>query len=263
MEIKPQLFTGRVMHKRIFPRVNEFSYTNYYLALPLRELDDLKNNGILAVDQFGPLSFYKKDHGGRDGTDLETFARGILEAYQFNDLIKTVTLIAAPRVFGYVFNPVSFWLCLDGQDKIRAVIFEVNNTYSETHFYFCAHSDQSEIKSGDRLIAKKHFHVSPFLKREGHYQFCVSVPDNKLGIWIDYFDADGNKQLITSLVGKFQPLTRVSLRRVLFTYPFVTLKTISLIHWQAFKLMLRGVPFIQKPVQKVQNLSSTSNLTKM
>lgn len=259
MEVTPQIFTAKVMHKRLLPKVNGFTYGMYNVVMPLAKLHEAP----IAINRRAVMSFHEKDHGARDGKNLQGWIDGILAQHQLQDKIEHVVLVSLPRIFGYVFNPVSFWFCLGEQKKLRAVLCEVNNTFGETHSYLCAHSDHREIDAQDWLLAEKLFHVSPFMQREGEYQFRFALKENKLGIWIDYFNEDGEKQLLTSLVGDLQPMTKPALRRVFWRYPMVTFKAISLIHWQAIKLLAKGIRYVPKPTQKEGKLSATNNLTKV
>src|SRR5690606_38101332 len=106
------------------------------------------------------------------------------------------------------------------------VISEVHNTFGEQHSYICMNQDHTPITADSWLDADKLFHVSPFLPRDGSYKFRFDVQDKQLGIWIDYYDKDGKKQLITSLMGRLQPMTDSSLRQVFWRHPLVTLKAI-------------------------------------
>lgn len=263
MEMIPQIFTAKVMHKRHFPKVNQFTYGVYYLALPLHRLSDPQITDHLKINRPGLLSFCEKDHGAKDGSALEDWVRNTLSEYGLNETVKHITLISMPRVLGYVFNPVSFWMCFDQEKQLRAVLCEVNNTFGEKHSYLCVHDDHRIIGNDDWLTADKLFHVSPFMKREGLYHFRFAPKGEKLGIWIDYYDEHGNKQLSTALTGALQPLTKSTLRHAFWKHPLVTIKTIILIHWQAVKLCLKGIKYITKPTQKDKKLSSTHNLTKM
>jgi len=218
-----QMFFGRVMHGRLFPKKNYFSYGIYYLNLPLGRI----KTWPVAYNRFAPLSFYDRDHGACDGSSLEDWARGILKDYGLNDVTEAITLVCMPRVLGYVFNPVSFWLCRDKEGHLRAVICEVHNTFGERHSYICAHDDQRVIAPQDILEAEKIFHVSPLLKRDGHYTFRFDVQQDTFGVWIDFYDADGAKQLVTSLVGQFKDMNKMALRRAFWRYPLVTVKAVS------------------------------------
>lgn len=252
MELTPRIYTATVMHKRLFPKINQFTYGVYYLVLPLPAEP-------LPVKI---LSFCEKDHGARDGSNIHAWARGILTEYGLDNKISHITLITMPRVLGYVFNPVSFFLCFDNAGKLRAVICEVHNTFGEQHSYVCARADHEPISPDEWLEAEKLFHVSPFLPREGSYRFRFALAGEQLGIWIDYFDKASNRQLLTSLTGKLAPLNAASLRRAFWSHPLVTLKVIALIHWQAVRLASKGIRYIVKPPQREETVSATFDLTK-
>lgn len=240
------------MHKRLFPKVNQFTYGVYYVTLPLPATS-------LPSRLF---SFHNKDHGARDGGDVGAWARTMLNPYGLDALVDNIMLITMPRVLGYVFNPVSFFMCMDKDSQLRAVICEVHNTFGEQHSYLCARPDHAPLSPDEWLEADKLFHVSPFLPRNGHYKFRFALAKKQLGIWIDYYDVESNKQLLTALTGKFTPLNAASLRRVFWSHPLVTLKVIALIHWQAFKLTSKFIRYIVKPLQLLDRISTTRNLTK-
>ncbi|MCI5048797.1 MAG: DUF1365 domain-containing protein [Rickettsiales bacterium] len=260
MEIAPQILHAKVMHKRLFPKENAFQYGVYYLALPLDGLSDESMNARLPINRFAPVSFHTKDHGERNDEPLSDWLTSILTSYHLNDRIKHVMLICMPRILGYVFNPVSFWLCLDEHKQLCAVICEVHNTFGEAHSYVCAHADRRPITSNDWMQAEKLFHVSPFLEREGSYQFRFALEGEKLGIWIDFYDEAGEKKLLTSLVGTLTPLSKPALRHAFWSHPLVTLKTICLIHWQALRLVVKGIRYMNKPKQKEVRISTTTTL---
>jgi len=257
--VVPSLLSAKVMHKRLFPKVNQFCYSVYYVMIPLSKLDNID----IAVNKHRFLSFWVKDHGDKKGGDLRKWADAILTDYQLDASVKEVVLVTMPRVCWYVFNPVSFWLCLDDNDSLRAVICQVNNTFGESHSYVCAHSGGDVIHNDDWLEAKKLFHVSPFLEREGHYQFRFSYKQGHFGAWIDYYDATNNKTLLTSMVGEHEPLTKVKLYKQSMVCPLVTFKVVFLIHLQAIKLLLKGIKYVAKPKALWEKISTTSKLTKL
>jgi len=252
MEVTPQIYTAKVMHKRLFPAVNAFTYSVYYVALPLP-----------ATPLPSPiLGFQEKDHGNRDGSDVTAWIKDVLKKNELGTLVEDIVLITMPRVLGYVFNPVSFFMCLDKDGQFRAVLCEVHNTFGEQHCYLCARADRAPLAPDDWLEAEKVFHVSPFLPRNGHYKFRFALVEQKLGIWIDYFDAENNKQLLTALTGQLTPLNSKSLAHAFWTHPLLTLKVVALIHWQALKLVQKGIRYIVKPLQLFDKISNTRGLTK-
>lgn len=259
MALNPQILFGNVMHARLFPKKNAFKYGIYYIAIPLGDIGNLP----IARNKFAPLSFYDADHGARDGSDLQSWIRDILKQKNLNDDIADINLICMPRVFGYVFNPVSFWICRDAQKNIRAILCEVNNTFGERHSYLCAHDDHNPIVKGDIIKGEKLFHVSPFLHREGHYEFQFDINDNHFDAAIDFYDDDNDKQLLTALKGDFKPMNKSHLRKAFWQYPLVTFKAIYLIHWQALRLVAKGIKYIPKPKQFDNKLSDATTLTKL
>jgi DUF1365 family protein len=254
----PQILFGRVMHARFLPNKNAFNYGIYYISIPLSQIQ----NSPISYNKFGLLSFFDKDHGACDGSNPDAWARQILTDYNIQN-VSDITLMCMPRVMGYVFNPVSFWICRDNDKNIRAIICEVRNTFGERHTYLCAHPDHHPIKDQDVLKGDKLFHVSPFLEREGHYEFQFHITADDLKIDINFFNADGERQLLTYLKGDLKTMTSLSLRKAFWKYPLVTFKAIILIHWQALKIISKGINYISKPDQKTESLSTTTNLTKM
>jgi DUF1365 family protein len=258
MALDMSLLFGEVMHARLFPKRNHFLYRIFYMAMPLSRLKSLP----IAHNRFGLFSFYDKDHGQRDGSSLVAWASDILNQYGVNQADGEIVLVCMPRVLGYVFNPVSFWLCLDKQGRLRAVLNEVNNTFGERHTYLCVHADQRPIEATDSLVAKKVFHVSPMLKREGHYTFRFDYSEQAFTAAIDYFDGNNNKQLVTRLTGNTKPMSKRNLRRAFLLYPLVTMKAMALIHWQALKLLSGGISFNKKPEQLTRRVTGTTSIRK-
>ena len=250
MGVSPQIFFGKVMHGRLFPKRNFFTYGIYYLSIPLSDMRDI----TIAHNRFSALSFYDRDHGLCDGSNLNDWGQKILKDHGIEEDLD-ITLVCMPRVFGYVFNPVSFWLCRNTDNQLKAVLCEVHNTFGERHTYICAHEDLSEILEGEIISGQKLFHVSPFLKREGCYDFRFSFVDDKFGAWIDFYDGEGKKQLVTSLVGNLEKMDKKNLNKAFWFYPLVTFKAIILIHWQAFNLVSKGIKYISRPKQLAERIS--------
>jgi len=243
-----KLAKAKVWHKRLKPKINEFSYKVFYLCFSLREIPRLKNvTGRL-------VGFHNKDHGARDGSSLETWVRGIIEPYGVE--ADDIVLLAYPRVLGYVFNPVSFWYCLkDG--KLMAVLAEVNNTFGEGHNYLVVHDDRRPILPDDKLTATKDFHVSPFMHVAGSYTFSFGIDETHCFGTILHHDESGGL-LETSVRCRLEELTKKSLGRAFRSSPLMTIMVISLIHWQALKLKFRKrIKYNNKPVQKNFKLTVT------
>lgn len=252
---------ANVMHKRLFPKENSFSYRVYYFASDLDKLDGLADKRWFGLNKWGLASFHDRDHGPCDGSSLKAWAQGLIEEYAGDMSIHRIVLVAMPRILGYGFNPVSFWLCLDESDQLRAVISEVHNTFGERHVYFCRNADGSVITRQQPIEADKLFHVSPFLPRNGSYKFKFDYNSGRFGVWIDYHDKDGNRQLLTSLSGHFSEYSRKRLMWAFVSCPLVTVKTVGMIHWQALKLVLKGIQYFPKPAQLADRIVPSKRIT--
>jgi uncharacterized protein len=242
----PHILSTRVHHKRVAPRVHALNYRVWYLAFPAQAPERLKN-WMMGVNIFRPFSYFHRDHGARDGTDAHAWARDILQRFQLADHATCLTLITMPRVLGYVFNPVSFWLASNAQKELVAVIAEVNNTFGETHSYVLAHEQGAIMQANEWFTANKQFHVSPFLKVEGTYRFRFALGDNGVGIWIDHHAPDGSLLLNTSMLCRAGPYSAAALCRAFFIHPLLTLKVIGLIHYHALRLTLKRIRYLRKP----------------
>lgn len=250
--VNNRLLISKVAHARQQPKRNAFCYGVYYLCFALDELPLLKN-ALLSLEKWNLFSFYARDHA--DGKPMEEWIRGVLREWDIPQADGRIVLLTLPRLFGYVFNPVSFWFCLDKEGKLRAVVSEVHNTFNDRHCYISFHDDRRPINPDDWLRAEKVFHVSPFMDITGYYQFRFVYGEEKIGIWIDYYTADG-LMLTTSVAGKRSALTAGSLLRCFFRYPMITLKVISLIHYQALRLwLLKGIRYRPHPNPPVSEVS--------
>jgi uncharacterized protein len=245
-----RLYFGSVMHARLRPRRNRFVYRVFFLRVRVDRIDRL-SRALFSVDRWNLFSFHRRDHGPRDGSDLESWMRGLLAGEGLVAADGEIWLQAFPRMLGYVFNPVSFWLCHDSAGRLRAVLCEVNNTFGEHHNYLVAHSDARPIEPEDWLPARKVFHVSPFCRVEGSYRFRFDAAGEVCDMRIDHHDADG-RLLATGLRGHATALTTPKLLRTLVLYPWMTFGVILRIHYQALRLWLKGVPFHTKPLPPIQ-----------
>ena len=253
----PHLLRTRVMHKRTRPREHGFNYNVYYLSLPMQDTPPAMR-GIFSVDRFNLLSFLQRDHGLRDGSDSADWAKQTLARFGQGADVAHLVLITMPRVLGYVFNPVSFWLGFNAQGALRSAIAEVNNTFGETHSYVLAKGDGSEIGPEDWITTSKDFHVSPFFAVEGSYRFRIVPQADKIGIFIDHYGADGELLLLTAMHGPLVPMTRTQLWRAFLSIPLVTVKVIALIHFEAFRLIFKKIRYRAKPIQKEPKVTSWS-----
>jgi uncharacterized protein len=237
------LLTGRVMHERLRPRHHRFSYPVFYVRCDLDRLA-LLDSRWFGIDRWAPLSLFARDHGPRDGSDLASWMRAQL-ADAGIEADGKIWLQAFPRVFGYAFNPVSFWFCHDRAGQLRALLAEVRNTFGERHAYLLAAPDRGPIDAATELTCRKVLHVSPFCRVEGGYRFRVREAAGNASVAIDYHDAHG-LLIRTALSGRLAPLTRTTAFTALLRQPLLTIGVVVRIHWQAVRLAFKRAPFYGK-----------------
>ena len=235
-----------VVHRRLRPRANAFRYKVAYLCLVLDSLDAAAGRW-LKLDRPGLVSFRRADHGARDGSDLRAWLGAILTDHGLAEICDgDAELMTMPRLFGYVFNPVSFWFCRDRAGALRAVLCEVNNTFGETQFYLIHHADHRPLEAHEWLDGRKVFHVSPFLPLEGAYRFRFRLDREIAHVDVNYHDAEG-LMLATSVSGRREPLADRTVVRRFLGNPTMTLGVVARIHWQALKLWRKRARFYRKP----------------
>lgn len=250
---QPKINFGLVKHRRLRPAQNAFGYGVFTLSIPMRSRR--QNHSLLSKhgvqdNQFGICSFYDKDHG-IGGPDSLGWIESILQENRLDHIDGEIWLQTFPRILGYVFNPVSFWICTSSANKVQAVLAEVNNTFGERHCYLLYKDSGEPILSGETLISKKVFHVSPFCEVRGEYQFrFLFSQDSRSGqdsVARIELHEDSLPLINTSISGTNRSLNKSNLYLALLRYPLMSLGVIFRIHWQALKLWAKGVPFHSKP----------------
>lgn len=240
---------GHTFHGRKGAVENVFRYGVDYVLL---DPETGEGPSLFARNGRGLASLHDIDHGGapKQGAGV-AWVREILDERGIV-CVDRIELLAQPRLFGHVFNPVSFWLCWGGDD-LRVVIPEVSNTYGDRHSYLCHHDDLRPIQPTDTLTARKLLHVSPFQPIGGDYKFRFDFTGDKVGVWIDF--SHGNHGLYATLTGRRAPLTNRSLLGACLRRPFGSRRVLGLIHWQALKLWFKGARFRARPLPPTQEVS--------
>ena len=249
------IYAGTVIHKRFKPKVHSFNYSVFSLLIDLSELDLMNNNlRIFSYNKFNIVSFYSKDHGPRDGSSLKNW---VIENLQKNNIETEgiqIKLLCYPRIFGYVFNPLSVFYIYNKNSELISILYEVKNTFGEQHTYIF------KTKKNENLIqhiCKKKFHVSPFIKMDCIYFFRLLKPGNRVSVIIDLQDQEG-KILFASQDGEKSELNNKNLIRSYIKHPLMSFKIIVAIHFEAFKLWSKGIKFIKKKIKIKNNITIES-----
>ena len=245
------IYNGEVIHKRFKPKVHYFRYKVFSLFIDLKELKKLNNLiPYFSYNKFNLISFYDKDHGERDGSSLKLWVKKKLNEVGIANEIKSVNLLCYPRIFGYVFNPLSIFFVFDKYSSLIAIMYEVKNTFGEQHTYIFKTKDNNLIKNH----CDKKFHVSPFMDLNSTYNFKILKPGNKLSVIIDQRDSEG-KLLFASQDGEKIELNTKNLLISYLKHPLMTFKVISAIHFEALRLWVKRIKFIKKVIKIKNNVS--------
>jgi len=229
------IYNGLVTHHRFKPVKHSLKYNTFSLFLDLDELEKLHSDvKIFSFNKFNLFSFYNKDHGPRDGNSLKEWVLKNLKRFNINRNISKIKLLCYPRIFGYVFNPLSIFYCYDSE-RLRAIFYEVKNTFNEQHTYIFKVIDHEKIEQK----CKKKFYVSPFMNMNTYYNFKLLNPNEKLSVFIKQTD-DKGAILTATQVGDKKEFSFKQLLINFFKYPLMTIKIITSIHFEAFLLWRKG-----------------------
>jgi len=246
------IYSGLITHKRFKPKKHFFSYNTFSLLIDLNEIEDLdKKINFFSYNKFNILSFYNVDHGPRDGSSLSKWVKKNLIKAKINIKKGSIKLLCFPRFFGYVFNPLSIFYCYDEKSNLKAVLYEVKNIFNEQHTYVFRSKSKSNL-----ILHKcsKKFYVSPFINMKTFYNFRLSQPKNRIDILIKQTDVAG-PLLIARQVGKRVSLNSQNLFYQFLKHPLMSFKVIGAIHFEAFRLWLKGVKLVKKKINFKNNLS--------
>jgi DUF1365 family protein len=238
MTLRSAIYRGSVAHERVRPKRHRLRYAVYSLLLDLDELAELDRRfRLFGYNRFAPISFHDHDHGSTTGEPLRPWVEDRLREAGLEPDGGPISLLCYPRVFGYVFNPLSVFFCYGQTGGLKAILYEVCNTYSERHTYVIPVGD-----SGARVVrqaCRKALYVSPFIGMETDYHFRVAPPDEGVSIAIRQVDADG-LLLAACFKGAREELADRTIVQVLFRFPMLTAKVIAAIHWHALRMWMKG-----------------------
>lgn len=243
------IYECSVVHCRLLPKRNEFTYRVFMLGVDIDGLPALAKNCLgFSHNRFNLFSIDDRDHvdfgksGGIRG-NLTHWLEGQGIACPEDARIRLVTF---PRVLGYGFNPVSFYYVESESGEPIAAIAEVVNTFREMKLYLI------DSLGGNHLWHRrmpKNFYVSPFSDPGDEFDFNLGIPGERWRVNIDNY-SNGSKSLLSSIRGERRDFTASRLIGYAFKYPLLSLKIIGLIHWHALLLWIRKVPFFRKTERK-------------
>ena len=246
------IYDGKVIHKRFKPKIHFFKYKVFSLLLDLDEIDTIDNKiNIFSHNKFNLISFYDRDHGDRDSSSIKDWVIKNLKLNNIQHEDIKIKLLCYPRILGYVFNPLSIFFVYDNNSSLISILYEVKNTFGEQHTYIFRIDSNSDLIQNN---CNKKFYVSPFMDLNSKYYFKISNPREKLSVVIDQRDNEG-KLLFASQDGIRTTFTTKNLILAYLKNPLMTIKIISAIHYEAFRLWLKGIKLIKKKFKIKNNIS--------
>jgi DUF1365 family protein len=232
------LYLGAVMHQRFKPRRHKFKYAIFLGLFDLDELERLDQHlRWFSHNSWNVFGFCDRDHLSGEPAPLRPQVEQLLESAGLGGDIGAIRLLCLPRIFGYVFNPISVYFCHRRNGSVMATLYEVNNTFGGRHLYLIAAPE-----SGGWIAQRcaKQLHVSPFNDMGLTYRFRVRPPDSKMAFNVNAHDG-GGLLLATGFIGKRAEFSDRRLRSLIFAYPLLTFKVILGIHYEALRLFLKGM----------------------
>jgi|TARA_B110000444_G_scaffold253024_1_gene283199 DUF1365 family protein len=244
------IYNGVVKHQRFKPIKHSLNYKTFSILVDLDEIEILDQNiSIFSLNKFNIFSFYNIDHGARDGNSLKEWILKYIKKFNISNNITKIKLLCYPRIFGYVFNPLSIFYCYE-KNNLKAIFYEVKNTFNEQHTYIFKINSHEKIEQR----CKKKFYVSPFMNMETYYNFKLLNPKEKLSIFIK--QTDGEETVLTATqTGDKKEFSFKQLLINFFKYPLMTIKIISSIHYEAFFLWKKGAVYRKRENKILNNLS--------
>ncbi|MBV6631456.1 MAG: DUF1365 domain-containing protein [Alphaproteobacteria bacterium] len=244
-----------MMHKRLVPFQHRFDYRVFSLWLDMDRLEETAGGlRSLSLNRFNLFSFHDVDHGARDGSSVQMWLRDMLDGWSLLPAKAKIMAQCYPRLFGYVFNPLTVFYVYDLADPERpslsTIVYEVKNTFGDQHCYVIPVDDNQRDRGIVTQQADKGLYVSPFLPLAGHYRFRMNRPGETLSQLIRQSGAttgEHREQLIASFNAKRHALTDANLLKAMATHPLMTAKVMAGIHWEALKIWRKGAKFHSRP----------------
>jgi len=240
------IYRGAVLHRRLRPRRHRLDYRVFSLLLDLDDLPSLDGRlRWFGYNRGAPLSFHDRDHGPGEGTPLRPWVDAELARAGLDLGGGPIRVLCYPRLWGYVFNPLTVYFCHHPDGRLGAMLYEVNNTFGDRHCYLIPVDATQAGAQVIRQACDKRLYVSPFMEMETRYHFRVQPPGETIAVAIRQTDADG-PILFASFTGNRAPLSDRALAGAVARHPLMTLKVMAGIHWEALKLFAKGMRLLPR-----------------
>lgn len=245
--MRSMIYWGDVSHVRREPRKHGFTYPLFTFALDLDELDQPFFRGrLLAHNRFGAFSLWDSDYLDEERGGIRERLDRWLAAEHGMERPHRVTLLTMPRVLGYIFNPVSFYICEHADGTLHSLLTEVNNTFGEKHLYL-SRPESPGASLPLTFEFDKRFFVSPFFPVDGFYRLSLERAGSDFRIKVELVRG-AEAVFSATLRGSGEELTSGRILKTLSVFPLTALLTMGRIYRQAAVLYFRrSVTIYRKP----------------
>ncbi len=249
--MKSGIYSGNVRHRRHGKGGNVFDYQLFMMYLDLAELDTLFPGSWLWSSSGRAAARFRREDYLPGDPDLQTAVRDTVESETGVRPDGPIRLLTNLRYFGHLSNPISCYYCFNKDDTaVETIVAEVTNTPWGERTNYVLPCDPETTKQ--RIMFDKTMHVSPFLPMDMHYQWYSNTPGRKLMIHLENHQ-HGTRVFDASLTLHREEANPANLRRVLWRFPWMTMKVTAAIYWQAARLYLvKRLPIYSHPTAKTQ-----------
>ncbi|RTR01524.1 DUF1365 domain-containing protein [Halomonas nitroreducens] len=242
---RSRIYRGWLRHRRFLPRHHAFRYRLWMAWLDLDELPELFD-GVPGFSARRPAlaRFRREDYLAPHDRPLKDAVRGELQRQLGSAPDGRICLLTQLRTLGVGFNPVSLYYAYDARGELRALLGEVSNTpWGERTTYACTVEPR---RHGHRAEFDKAMHVSPFNPMDMRYRWCFNAPGEALTMHMETWQGEA-RHFDATLTLEARPATRGVLVATLARQPWMALKTLAGIHFEALRLWLKRVPLHAHP----------------
>ncbi|SDN36745.1 DUF1365 domain-containing protein [Vreelandella arcis] len=245
---RSRIYRGTLRHRRFTPIEHTFRYQLWMAWLDLDELPELFDRvpGFSARGR-ALARFRREDYLGPTDRPLVTAVREELTRQLGSAPEGRICVLTQLRTLGAMFNPISMYYAYDRKGQLAAVLGEVTNMpWKERTCYACL---VNPSRRTHQAAFDKAMHVSPFNPMDMTYRWRFNTPDDHLLLHMENWQ-DGQRHFGATLTLEAAPATPKVLLATLARQPWISLKTVAGIHFEALRLWLKRVPIHQHPKRK-------------
>lgn len=266
------IYTGKVRHRRFSPKPHAFEYDVFMMYLDTREIETVFSlSKFWSLKNFAPVQYKRSDFHiekkHHKNLSLTTDSLPSVDESVRNSIYAAtgvlpngpIRMLVNLRYWGFNINPLSTYYCFDDAgENLIAILAEVHNTpWNERHAYVLTGKDFSHKQ---HINFSKEFHVSPFNPIAMDYRWHSTTPNETLGLHLENWQGDV-KIMDATLTLVRETITQKSMNRILIRFPWMTVKVVTAIYWQAVKIWWKGVPIFDHPNTPESKKSSDSDNT--